>query len=257
MVLLKQLIITDFKLRYQGSVLGYVWSLLRPLLLFMVLFLVFDKFLKASSNIPHYPVYLLIGIVMWNFFGEITAGSVASVVNKGDLIRKLNFPKYIIVLAVSASALINLGLNAIIIAAFMLLTGAQVTWVVFPIALLAVLELTVFALSIGFILSALFVRLRDVGYIWEVVLQVGFYATPILYSVTLLPARVQKILMLSPVAQSIQDVRHVLVSPDVTTLHDVYGSWVIVLVPLLLVLLLAIISITYFRSQSKTFAEEV
>lgn len=256
-VLLRQLIITDFKLRYQGSILGYAWSLLRPLLLFLVLFIVFDKFLKVGGTVPHYPVYLLVGIVLWNFFAEVTAGSVAAVVNKGDLIRKLNFPKYIIVLAVSASAVINLGLNAIIIAIFMIAAGTDVTWMLFPVALIAIGELLVFALAIGFILSALFVKLRDVGYIWEVILQVGFYATPILYPLALLPLAAQHVLLLNPVAQVIQDVRRVLVSPEVTTLHDVYGNWAIVIVPPLMVLLVATIAVVYFRKRSKSFAEEV
>lgn len=237
--------------------LGYAWSLLRPLLLFLVLFIVFDKFLKAGGKVPHYPVYLLIGIVLWNFFGELTAGSVASVVNKGDLIRKLNFPKYIIVLAVSASALINLGLNVIIVAIFMLITGATVTWWLLPFVILAIIELTAFALAIGLFLSALFVRLRDIGYIWEVILQVGFYATPILYPIAVLPHTMQKILILNPVAQVIQDVRRVLVSPDVTTLRDIYGNVWVTAVPLFIVAVCAVISIIFFRARSKTFAEEV
>src|SRR5258708_35249969 len=92
-ILLKQLVKTDFKLRYQGSVLGYAWSLLRPLFLFVILYIVFGVFLKAKGNIPHYPVYLLLGIVLWNYFAEVTAGSVGSIVGKGELLRKLNFPK--------------------------------------------------------------------------------------------------------------------------------------------------------------------
>lgn len=257
LILLKQLIITDFKIRYQGSALGYAWSLLRPLLLFMVLFVVFDKFLRASSGVPHYPVYLLIGIVLWNFFGEITAGSVAAIVSKGDLIRKLNFPRYIIVLAVAASALINLGLNTIIIIIFMVFAGANITWVLLPIALLAVAELAVFSLAIGFILSALFVRLRDVGYIWEVILQVGFYATPVIYPVTRLPHLAQHVILLSPVAQVMQDVRRALVAPNVSTLHDAYGTWLITIVPPLVVVLVTVGAVAFFRKRSRAFAEEV
>src|SRR5690348_2520218 len=97
LILLRELVITDFKLRYQGSVLGYVWSLLRPLALFLILYFVFAKFLRIGDAVPHFPVYLLLGIVIWNYFAEVTNGGVSAIVGRGDLIRKLNFPKYVIV----------------------------------------------------------------------------------------------------------------------------------------------------------------
>ena len=114
LILLKELVKTDFKLRYQASILGYIWSLLRPLLLFLILYIVFAKILKVGDNIPHYPVYLLLGIVLWNFFIEVTTGSIGSIVGKADLIRKINFPKYIIVLALSLAAVINLHTRRVI-----------------------------------------------------------------------------------------------------------------------------------------------
>ncbi len=126
-ILLRQLVITDFKLRYQGSFLGYVWSLLKPLALFVILYIVFTKFLRIGNDIPHYAVYLLLGIVLWNFFSEATSGSISSIVGKGDLLRKINFPKYVIVMASSFSALINLFLNFIIIAIFMVISGVEIT----------------------------------------------------------------------------------------------------------------------------------
>src|SRR6266481_5362862 len=118
LILLRQLVKTDFKLRYQGSVLGYVWSLLRPLLMFVILYLVFTVFLPVGKGIPHYPVYLLLGIVLWSYFTEVTSGSVGAIVGKGDLLRKINFPKYVIILAISFSALINLAFNFIIVGIF-------------------------------------------------------------------------------------------------------------------------------------------
>src|SRR5580692_4874785 len=117
--LLSELVRTDFKLRYQGSILGYAWSLLRPLLIFVILYVVFVKFLKVGAGIPHYPVYLLFGIVIWNFFVEMTGQSLGSIVGRGDLIRKIRIPRWIIVLSSSISALINLFLNLIIICIFM------------------------------------------------------------------------------------------------------------------------------------------
>src|SRR5476651_458681 len=117
--LLAELVRTDFKLRYQGSALGYAWSLLRPLLLFLILYVVFVKLLKLGTGIPHYPVYLLLGIVMWNFFSEMTVQSLGSIVGRGDLIRKISIPKWIIVLSSSLSALINLLLNLVVVMIFL------------------------------------------------------------------------------------------------------------------------------------------
>src|SRR6185312_6938416 len=117
--LLAELVRTDFKLRYQGSVLGYAWSLLRPLLLFVILYIVFVKFLKLGKGIEHYPIYLLLGIVLWNFFTEMTTQSLGSIVARGDLIRKIRIPRWIIVISSSLSALINLFLNLIVVIIFM------------------------------------------------------------------------------------------------------------------------------------------
>src|SRR5579871_1678611 len=116
--LLGELVRTDFKLRYQGSALGYAWSLLRPLLLFLILYVVFVKFLKLGNGVPHYPVYLLLGIVIWNFFNEMTVQSLGSIVGRGDLIRKIKIPRWIIVFSSSISALINLLLNLVVVGIF-------------------------------------------------------------------------------------------------------------------------------------------
>lgn len=256
LVLLRQLVITDFKLRYQGSVLGYVWSLLRPLALFIILYIVFAKFLKIGDTIPYYPIYLLVGIVIWNYFAEVTTGSVTAIVAKGDLIRKLNFPKYVIVLAGSFSALINLGLNALIIAIFMALSGIEIRPVIIFLPFL-IIELFVFSLGMAFFLSAVFVRFRDINYIWEVIMQGAFYATPILYPLSLVPISAAKIIMLNPIAQIIQDVRYVLVTPETQTIAQVYGTRWARLIPLTMAIVLVIVSSWYFRKRSRYFAEEV
>lgn len=256
-ILLKQLVKTDFKLRYQGSVLGYVWSLLRPLFMFAILYVIFGIFLKAKGNIPYYPVYLLLGILLWNFFAEITTGSVAAIVGKGELLRKINFPKYVIIVAVSIAAVINLLLNSIVLAVLMAFKHVPLSWSALLIIPLIV-ELFVIALALAFFLSALFVRFRDVTYIWEVIMQAAFYATPILYPLSLVPHTVAKYMLLNPLAQIIQDARHVLVTPLSQTIADFWGGDVwIWAVPLGLVVLVAIIGGAYFRSRSRFFAEEV
>ena len=124
-ILLKQMVKTDFKIRYQNSFLGYLWSLLRPLFLFLVLYVVFVRVLKTGGDVPHFGVYLLLGIVLWNYFIEVTTGSVAAIVIKGELMRKISFPRYVIVLSGSVSALINLSFNLLVVSVFMWIGGAE------------------------------------------------------------------------------------------------------------------------------------
>jgi ABC-2 type transport system permease protein len=256
-ILLKQLVKTDFKLRYQGSVLGYVWSLLKPLLMFVVLYLVFSWFIGKPA-IPHYSVYLLLGIVLWNYFVEVTMGSVKAIVERGSLLRKINFPKYVIVLAGSFSALINLLLNFVVIGIFMAFNHIALTWLSLLIIPL-VFELFVFAIGLAFFLSALYVKFRDISYIWEVVMQAGFYAVPILYLLNRpgIPHRVSEIMIINPIAQIIQDARYVLITKQTITINYVFGGdkW-IWLIPITLSLIIVVSAGLYFRARSRYFAEE-
>ena len=255
-ILLRELVATDFKLRYQSSALGYVWSLLRPLLMFVILYFVFVQFLKVGAGTPHYPVYLLLGIVFWNYFGEVTNNGVGSIVGKSDLLRKMNFPKYVIPLAGSASALINLFLNFIVIAVFVMISGVNLTWNIFLVPLL-ILELFILSLSLAFFLGALFVKLRDINYIWEIFMQGAFYATPIIYPIAIIPQWAQMVLILNPVAQIIQDVRYALITQETMTIGTIYGTEWARLIPLAIVAALALISVSYFKKQSPHFAENV
>src|SRR3990167_8568622 len=249
-ILLKQLVITDFKLRYQGSILGYLWSLLRPLLMFAVLYVVFVKFLPIGDSIPNYPVYLLVGIVLWNFFTEITTGSVGAIVGKGDLLRKINFPKYIVVISGAISALINLGFNTLVILVFMYFNNVDIGPGVWLVPIL-VFEIFIFGLSIAFILSALFVKLRDINFVWEVITQAGFYATPILYPLQQISGRYPEYaqyLLLNPVAQAMQDIRHAVITPETQTIWSL-SSLKFSLIPLGIVVATAIVAFFYFRSR--------
>jgi ABC-2 type transport system permease protein len=255
-ILLKQLVKTDFKLRYQGSALGYLWSLLRPLAIFLIMYVVFLRFLKFDFQVPHSTVYLLLGIVLWSFFTEVTSNGVSAIVGKGDLLRKINFPKYVIVFAVSFSALINLALNLLVVAAFMIADGVKITpsilWVI-PL----VLELFVLGLAVAFILSAVFVKLRDVNYIWDVVMQGLFYAIPIFYPLYMVPEKAVKLMLLNPIAQIVQDMRHVIVTPQTTTVGAVWHSGLIRFIPVTIVVMIALFSVYYFRKHSRSFAEEI
>jgi len=255
-ILLRELVVTDFKLRYQGSFLGYLWSLLRPLALFVILYLVFVRFLRFGDALPHFPVYLLLGIVLWNYFAEVTNGGVGAIVGKGDLLRKLNFPKYVIVLAGSLSAMINLAINLVVVFVFMLINNVDFQWSILY-APLVITELFVFSLAVAFLLSALFVKLRDINYIWEVLMQGAFYATPIIYPLTAIPEKAGKLLMLSPVSQIIQDLRYALVTHETPTIGSVYGNQWMRLVPIGVVIIFAIGAAYYFKKRSRFFAEEI
>jgi ABC-2 type transport system permease protein len=249
-------VITDFKLKYQGSILGYMWSLLRPLAVFVVLYVVFVKFLKVGHGVPHYPIYLLLGIVLWNFFSDITNGAVGSIVSRGDLIRKISFPKYVIVLSTSINALINLGINLIIIFVFMLIFGTDASpWAILALPI-AIIEIYVVGLGIGFFLSAFFVKFRDVSYIWEVIMQAAFYATPILYPLSIMPTYAQKILIMNPVAESIQQARYYLVTPQTVTATTLFDN-ILVIVPTVLIIVIFIFGALYFKKVSKSFAENI
>ena len=257
--LLRELVATDFKLRYQGSVLGYLWSLLRPLFLFAIMYVVFGKFLKIGSNVPHYPIYLLLGVVLWGFFVEATSQGLSAIVGRGDLIRKVNFPKYIIVVSGTISALINLFLNLLIVVFFMVIThvGVSDTIVFFPLILV---ELYIVALAVAFFLSAAFVKYRDISYIWEVGLQAAFYAIPILYPLTMVLSvskLAAQLLMLNPIAQLIQDARYSLITHKTTTLYDLISNRWVSAIPFVIAGLLVVLAVLYFRKNSRFFAEDV
>lgn len=257
--LLSELVRTDFKLRYQGSALGYAWSLLRPLLLFVILYVVFVKVLKSGGGIPHFPVYLLLGIVIWNFFLEMTTQSLGSIVGRGDLIRKIRIPRWMIVFSSSISAVINLLLNLVVVGIFMVWNHVPILDTILLLPLL-IAEVYLFALGISLFLSAAFVKYRDISYIWEVVLQAGFYLTPILYALSIIPnVTYQKLILLNPMAQAIQDARYVTVSHDklvITTSRVFDGGWY-VLVPFGIVLASLLVGLMYFKKQAPYFAENI
>lgn len=257
-ILLRELIITDFKLRYQGSVLGYTWSVLKPLFLFAILYLVFDKFFRLGRNIEHFPVYLLLGIVFWGFFTEATSNGLQAIIERGDLIRKINFPKYIIVVSGTVSSLINLVINLFVVFVFILVNQVNVSveaLLIIPI----VIELYVFALGIAFFLSALNVKFRDVGYLWEIFLQAAFYATPIIYPLGMVVDQsvvAAKILMTNPVAQVVQDARYVLVTHDSVTVWSLFGNWK-AFIPILIIIAVIVLASYNFKKNSKYFAENI
>lgn len=258
-ILLKELTKTDFKLRYQGSVLGYLWALLRPLMMFAILYIVFAKLLKFGGDIPHYPVYLLCGTTMWSFFTECTQQGIQAMVNRGDLIRKICFPKYIVVVSATLTAVINMLINVVVIIIFAFINGVtpSITWLLVP---LSIFELYLLSLGISFLLGAINVKYRDITSIWDVIIQALFYAIPIIYPISMITASSQlaaKVILLNPIAQSIQDIRYNLITSEtITTWNYISNTWIQFL-PIILVMIILAISSLYFRKKSKFFAEDI
>lgn len=257
-ILLKELTKTDFKLRYQGSVLGYLWALLRPLMMFAILYVVFAKLLKIGNDIPHYPVYLLCGTTMWSFFTECTSQGIQAIVNRGDLLRKISFPKYIVVVSATLTAVINMLINVLVIVIFALINGVtpSPTWL---LVIPAILELYLLSLGIALALGSINVKYRDITSIWDVLVQALFYAVPIIYPISMVASTSEiaaKIILLNPIAQTIQDIRFNLITTETITTWN-YLSSPAVIIPIILTAAIFIIGAITFRRKSKFFAEEV
>ncbi len=262
-ILLRELVKTDFKLRYQGSMLGMAWSVLKPLMLFAVMYVVFVRFLRFGAGIPHFAVSLLLAQTLWAFFQEATSQGMQAIVGRGDLLRKLKFPRYIIVVSSTVSALINLVISLFVVLIFMIVNGVEFrpTILLFP---LVVVELYIFALGIAFLLSTMFVKFRDIGHIWDVIMQAWFYATPIIYPLTQLInvgwlSVAKLVLMLNPIAQIIQDARYLVVTTQTETIWGLVGQqcWLLKLIPLLIIAIVLLVGVTVFRRRSPYFAEEL
>jgi ABC-2 type transport system permease protein len=254
--LLRELALTDYKVKYQGSLLGgYVWSFAKPLLLFGVLYFVFTRFVKFGAGVPDYALTLLLGIVLWTYFFDATIRAMGSIVERGDLIRKVYFPREIIVVATSLSSLITLGLNLVVVAVFIVFSGVGLHMTA-PLFILLVVELYALTLGCSFLLSALYVRFRDFRHLWELGLQLLFYASPIIYPLSFVPSQFREVFSLNPIAQIIQDARHVLIGPATPSTLDTVHS-VLVVVPYAIPLVVLVLGYLYFDHAAAQFAEEI
>lgn len=256
--LIRELVASDFKLRYQGSILGYLWSLLRPLFLFGVLYVVFTKVIPVGRDIPYFPAYLLLGLVLWTFFVEATLSGMNAITGRGDMVRKVSVPKYIIVLSTNLSAFVNLTLNMLVVFIFMFINHVPFRWTI-SLAPLVIIELMILALGLSYLLSALFVKFRDVSHIWDVVLQILFYAVPIIYplSYPVMSEMIRKVISVNPLTQIFQDARSLMITPETLTTKEVFSSNLGRVGPMLIVLVIVVVGVWYFRRNSKNFAEEL
>jgi ABC-2 type transport system permease protein len=248
--------VTEFRLRFFGSVLGYLWQVMHPLLLFGVLYLVFTEVVRIGADVPFYGVALLAGIVMFVFISESTSQSVQSLVEREPIVRKIQFPRLAVPLSVVLTALFRLGLNLLVVFVFLLAAGGRVrlSWLEVPI-LMALLVLL--AVGTASLLSALYVHFRDVKPIWDVVLQVLFYGSPIFYPIDVITNEtVRELLMLNPFAAILQQFRHAVIDPAHPSAFEVLGG-ALILVPLGLIALLAVGGFRYFDRKAPRIAEEL
>ncbi len=255
--LARTLAATDWKVRFYGSALGYVWSLLRPLMLFGIVYVVFQYVVGAGAGVEHYGVILLLAMVLYFFFSEVTGAGVTAMVDRESLLRKVGFPRAVVPLSVALVAAMNLALNLLVLAIFVLANGVEPrwSWLALPIPFVLML---IFATGVAMLLSALYVRYRDVRPIWDVVLQALFYVTPILYPIEAVVKQSEtlaKIALLNPVATLIQEARHLLTGAPSPA--AVLESDVLLLVPLAIMAGVTWLGVKVFERLAPLAAEEL
>jgi ABC-2 type transport system permease protein len=260
---------SEFKLKFFGSALGYLWQVVRPLLLFGVLYVFFVLVFevnKAKGPAAHfYGVQLLASIVLFSCFGEATSGAVRSVVDRENLVRKIQFPRLAIPISVVLLALFNLGLNLAVVMIFAIVEGVQpmLSWLELP---LIILMLTVLTTGVAMLLSALFVRFRDISPIWEVLAQILFYSSPVIIPAEAVREKLAHgsldhflyhLYTLNPLVAIFQQFRHAMINHSVLSAGQIMGSWLDLLEPLALVAAIIAIGFWVFNREAPHIAEDL
>ena len=254
---------TEFKLRFFGSVLGYLWTLMRPLLLFSILLFVFTELLHVNKvGIPHYPEYLLESIILFTYFQETTSGSVASLVARENLLRRVRFPRLVVPLSVAVTCFFNLCMNLIVVFVFILAAGIEPRWSWLELPVLVAL-LVILSTGVGMLLSALYVRFRDMQPIWEVLLQVLWYGSPILYTVEtaadheILGISFAKLLVVNPIGAILTQARKAMLEPNAPSAAQALGSVPRLLIPLGIIAVLFAVGLWYFNREAPLISEKL
>ena len=246
----------DFKRHYFGTALGYLWSIARPLMLFAVLLAVFTQVFRLGSEVPHYPVLLLLNIVLFGFFQEATGVAVTSITAQEGVVRKTQFPRLVIPLAVVLTSLFNLGLNLVVVLVFILASGVTPvwTWLLTPLLLAGLVVLTT---AVSMILSSLYPRFRDLAIIWTVLSTVLFYATPVLYPLEKVPGTLRDIAVLNPLATLLTLARKWIVDPEAPGPVELAGGWTGVWPALAISAATCALAAWVFRREAPRIAEEL
>jgi ABC-2 type transport system permease protein len=252
--------VTDFKLRFFGSALGYLWQLVRPLMLFGVLLTVFTQVIHLSGGVKLYAQSLLFGIVLYNFLADATTGSVRSITEREPLVRKVEFPRLAVPMSAVLQATFNLAMNFVVVTIFLLAAGGQLRWSWLQIPVLIAL-LGMLCIGLAMLLSTLFVRYRDVEPIWEVIMLTLFYASPIFYPIQIIKGPhaglIVDLLMVNPFAAILQQGRHAFIDPSHPSFIDATGSWWHVLPPLAIGIVLILAGGQLFRKRAPRIAEDL
>jgi ABC-2 type transport system permease protein len=248
---------TEFKKTYFGTVLGYVWSLARPLMLFGVLLAVFTQVFRIGSQVPNYAVLLLFNIVLFSFFQEATTGAVSSIVSQESVVRKTQFPRLVIPLAVVLTSLFNLALNLVVVFAFILAWGIDPdwSWLGFPLVLLALVGLTA---AVSMLVSSLYPRFRDTAIIWTVLATVLFYGSPVLYPLEFVRAEVMHdLLILNPLTPLFELARVWVIDPSAPGPVDAAGGWVLLVASAAIYIGICVLAVWVFNREAPRIAEQL
>jgi ABC-2 type transport system permease protein len=254
--LLYLIALTEFRRTYLGTALGYLWSLGRPLLLFGVLLTVFTQAFDLGERVVQYPVLLLFNIVLFSFFQEATTQAVSSIVSQESVVRKTQFPRLVIPLAVVLTAVFNLGLNLVVVFAFLLAAGVDPmwSWLGLPLLLAVLLVLTV---AVSTLVAALYPRFRDTGIIWGVMVTALFYATPVLYPIDIVSGTLRDLIALNPLAPIFELARKWVIDPDAPGPVAVANGGISLVVPVVIYLGVCALAIWVFRREAPRIAEEL
>jgi ABC-2 type transport system permease protein len=250
------LAVTEWRLKFYGSFLGYLWSLARPFALFGVIYLVFSEFANLGDNVHGYAVYILFSLVLFQFFAEIAGGSVQSLVARENLLRKIRFPALVIPMSIALTALFNLCGTLLAVGLFAIASGIYPAWTWLELPLLVGILLA-FASGLGMLMSVLYVRYRDVQPIWDVASQALFYASPVLYVATMVPARFQRAYLSNPIASVLTQMRHAVVDQKVLNVWDAIGAPIRILVPIGVVAVTVGLGAWVFRREAPRIAEHL
>jgi ABC-2 type transport system permease protein len=251
--------VIQFKAKYTGAALGYVWSLAKPLAYFAVLWLVFAHLLRTENQTENFAIYLLIGILLFTFFSDAVGVMLPSIVEGGSILRRLAFPPILVPLSASVGICITFLVNVSVLGAFIAFerVAPRTEWLlVFPL----LGELYVFSIGLGLLLAALYVRFRDVGQIWELGVQLLFFASAIFYPIGILPDWAQKVAFLNPFVQIMQDIRHAVLGssgPNDLTAATVFAGAGGRAIPIAIALLVFIGALVFFRREGRYFPERI
>jgi len=254
--LLALIAVTDFKKTYFGTALGYLWSLARPLMLFGVLLAVFTQVFRIGDQVPNYPVLLLFNIVLFSFFQEATLTAVHSVVGQESIVRKTQFPRLVIPLAVVVTSLFNLALNLVVVFAFILAWGIDPRWS-WLLLVVTVLLLFVLTTAVSMIVSSLYPRFRDTAIIWSVAATVLFYGTPILYPAEVAPETLQDVIQLNPLAPIMEWARIWVIDPSAPSPSELSGGTAGLLAPAAIYLAICALAVWVFNREAPRIAEQL